>query len=489
MCAYNVMDYGATGDCSVTDNEAIQSALDACETAGGGVVLFPAGTYLIDTTILLPNKVFMHGEGGTVFGTSANDIGADDPEDFINQANTVIKLDDGANCDMLAQKESNGDRSLFQSGIDGFVFWGNKDNQGTGPYHGINIIDIDYNTPPYQFECRGHSRFRNILIYDVKGNGFYSGLYNHELFLDEIYAVRCDLNGITVSGTDTKLSRCGGGFNLKSGIVLRGGKNSGSALYSGGAFRCYDLDGFCNDEYGIEIHDCVNIEIFGMVGDRNKKSGLYISNGAENINPSQIQIFRGLFECNSSDSNNTYADVLIDSSLSGAGPSNIVFNSCLFRGKVSGNKPKYAIWDSSDEPSNNLVTCCGFAFENYCEGIINNMGIYSFKENINLDNGQVIDSGNLPFTFKDCEYDIQNSDCYVAMGTSTAATTRYVALPLISKTPVGKVFYITKSDSHHPLTVLPSTGDTIDGEVNLTSRFEVLMIINAGSCWYSTKIS
>jgi polygalacturonase len=43
---FNVRDYGAVGDGKTLDTQAIQKALDACGQAGGGTVLFPAGTYL-----------------------------------------------------------------------------------------------------------------------------------------------------------------------------------------------------------------------------------------------------------------------------------------------------------------------------------------------------------------------------------------------------------------------------------------------------------
>jgi hypothetical protein len=47
----NVLDYGVTGDGSTDDTTAIQSALTACDAAGGGVVYFPTGTYKITSTI------------------------------------------------------------------------------------------------------------------------------------------------------------------------------------------------------------------------------------------------------------------------------------------------------------------------------------------------------------------------------------------------------------------------------------------------------
>lgn len=47
---YNVKAYGAVGDGATDDTTTIQSAIDACDAAGGGVVFFPRGTYMIDAT-------------------------------------------------------------------------------------------------------------------------------------------------------------------------------------------------------------------------------------------------------------------------------------------------------------------------------------------------------------------------------------------------------------------------------------------------------
>lgn len=46
---FDVTSYGAVGDGTTDDRAAIQSAIDACEAAGGGVVYFPRGTYLLDS--------------------------------------------------------------------------------------------------------------------------------------------------------------------------------------------------------------------------------------------------------------------------------------------------------------------------------------------------------------------------------------------------------------------------------------------------------
>ncbi len=45
FAGYNVRDYGATGDGKADDTVAIQSAINACDNAGGGTVFFPPGHY------------------------------------------------------------------------------------------------------------------------------------------------------------------------------------------------------------------------------------------------------------------------------------------------------------------------------------------------------------------------------------------------------------------------------------------------------------
>lgn len=50
---YSVKAYGAVGDGVTNDATAIQSAIDACEAAGGGTVFLPFATYIIASTITI----------------------------------------------------------------------------------------------------------------------------------------------------------------------------------------------------------------------------------------------------------------------------------------------------------------------------------------------------------------------------------------------------------------------------------------------------
>ena len=66
---YNVMDpaYGATGDGTTNDTAAVQSAINACEAVGGGIVFFPPGAYLCDPlTVNKPIRLIGVSRGGDV---------------------------------------------------------------------------------------------------------------------------------------------------------------------------------------------------------------------------------------------------------------------------------------------------------------------------------------------------------------------------------------------------------------------------------------
>jgi polygalacturonase len=61
--AFDVRAYGATGDGKTLDTAAVNRAIEAAESAGGGLVLFPAGTYLC-FSIHLKSNVHLHLEQG-----------------------------------------------------------------------------------------------------------------------------------------------------------------------------------------------------------------------------------------------------------------------------------------------------------------------------------------------------------------------------------------------------------------------------------------
>lgn len=66
----SIKDYGASGN-NQNYHTAIQAAIDACSTSGGGTVLFPAGDY-ITGSLELKSNVSLYFEAGSVLKASRN---------------------------------------------------------------------------------------------------------------------------------------------------------------------------------------------------------------------------------------------------------------------------------------------------------------------------------------------------------------------------------------------------------------------------------
>jgi polygalacturonase len=72
---FNVREYGATGDGKTLDTDAVNRAIEAAAAAGGGLVLFPPGTYLC-FSIRLKTSVHLHlVEGSTIEAATSPSVG------------------------------------------------------------------------------------------------------------------------------------------------------------------------------------------------------------------------------------------------------------------------------------------------------------------------------------------------------------------------------------------------------------------------------
>lgn len=69
---FNILDYGAKSDTTVDSRNAILAAVNACNLAGGGKVMIPAGTYLVNGPIVLKSHVNLHLEKGARLEFSTN---------------------------------------------------------------------------------------------------------------------------------------------------------------------------------------------------------------------------------------------------------------------------------------------------------------------------------------------------------------------------------------------------------------------------------
>eukprot|EP01102_Stenamoeba_stenopodia_P008700 TRINITY_DN2528_c0_g1_i1.p1 TRINITY_DN2528_c0_g1~~TRINITY_DN2528_c0_g1_i1.p1 ORF type:complete len:328 (-),score=75.42 TRINITY_DN2528_c0_g1_i1:574-1521(-) len=72
---FNVMDYGAVGDGTTKDTDAVASAFQAAESNDGGIVYFPAGSYLVGSFNMTNDTTLFVDEGATLLGST-------DPNDY-----------------------------------------------------------------------------------------------------------------------------------------------------------------------------------------------------------------------------------------------------------------------------------------------------------------------------------------------------------------------------------------------------------------------
>jgi polygalacturonase len=82
---FNVKDYGAVGDGVNLDSKAINKAIDAAATAGGGTVYLPAGNYLSGSIHLKSNISLFIDQGATLIAAPVTaENGYDEEEESVN---------------------------------------------------------------------------------------------------------------------------------------------------------------------------------------------------------------------------------------------------------------------------------------------------------------------------------------------------------------------------------------------------------------------
>jgi hypothetical protein len=64
MTEFNIIDYGAKSDPQFNNAKAIQAAIDACDVAGGGIIIIPAGQTYYTGPFILKSNLNFHVEGG-----------------------------------------------------------------------------------------------------------------------------------------------------------------------------------------------------------------------------------------------------------------------------------------------------------------------------------------------------------------------------------------------------------------------------------------
>lgn len=179
---YNVKAYGAVGDGTTDDTAAIQSAVDTCAAAGGGVVWFPKATYKLVTN---PIKLYS-GATPTIVGYSNITLagtGASTLAQSTTGVDVIKALNDAANG---AQSKNVTIENLT------LTFSGTATNSG----HGIYAKQQAANGPPFM-----QWSLNNVNVTNCQGSGKYG--FNFESLIvstfERAIATEC-ANGFYLNG-------------------------------------------------------------------------------------------------------------------------------------------------------------------------------------------------------------------------------------------------------------------------------------------------
>ncbi len=466
----------AKGDGVTNDTQAIQSHIDSAYAHGGGIVFFPSGNYIISSTIILHSKVYLEGVGGSTFGQYPDFDPIYTPTNFKDSLTCKITLTGSSAIDMIQT-----DTLFYLCGIQNLALVGNRSgstdtSSTTG--RGIYIPDVID-------QYRSQAMFRNVIIFNTKGTGFYDGVNQYEVNLSYCMVADCGWNGYTLYGQSCKVEHCGAGNNYQSGF----------SIPSQGADRFYDVDAW-NNNIGYELHDCWDVPFFGITANNNRTFGVYIGpgNATNSYAPAYIYFYRGNFTDNSTASSGTYSDIYLygNSHTSGIGPAAVLFDGCRFMGYQGQGHPKYPIEDESQTPQSNSVEHCYFNIQNYTSGlIINRSNMYQVRDCQYEDaNGLGPYATNtMRFIFKDTAYQMEPYDGQVNASAQSGNIT--ITLPNIDSVQLGTVYYVSRADNTtNTLTVTAYGTQKINGasSVSVNGYLTTLMITNAGSQWTASKM-
>jgi len=144
--AFDVRDFGATGDGETSDTAAINKAVDAAAQAGGGTVEFPAGSY-VSGSIRLKSSITLHLDAGA----------------------TLIATEDLSEYDPAEPNEWDQYQDFGHSHWHNSLIWGeNLDDVaivGQGTIHGLGLSRGERGQPPDKAIALKLSR--NVTIRDI----------------------------------------------------------------------------------------------------------------------------------------------------------------------------------------------------------------------------------------------------------------------------------------------------------------------------------
>lgn len=188
--------FGAKGDGSADDLPALQKAIDTCAQNGGGWVFLPAGTYLLNGTIILRDKVNIHGAG---------------------MFNSAIRLADGVNLPVVSDEGHTPTRDFAfgRTQLANFAIDGNRaGNPGgqegilTSAYFSIfeNLLIRDCGTHGIRMgdskleNASSQNRVSGCRIFDCNQAGLYMDVKSIDHNITGNYIYGCDVGVLIKNG-------------------------------------------------------------------------------------------------------------------------------------------------------------------------------------------------------------------------------------------------------------------------------------------------
>lgn len=187
ISAYDVMSYGAKGDGSTDDTTAIQAAINAANSAGGGIVFFPKATYIASNLTVHGNTTLQGTGRNSVIkaktSTTGSFIALNTPASDIAVVITDLAID----CNS-------------QSGLSGIYF----DNTSVGQDSLHRII--------------------NVSVFNAGNDGIHLGPAVIETILLNCYVHNSGRYGYNfdVGATDNRVIGCSSGLSLNHGFYIQG---------------------------------------------------------------------------------------------------------------------------------------------------------------------------------------------------------------------------------------------------------------------------
>lgn len=334
----SVKDFGAVGDGVTDDAAAINAAIAAVESGGGGVVQFHAGTFLVGATLALPDDVFLQGA---------------------NQKATTIKLANSANVNIIQKKAG---AVGLGAGLRDLTIDGNDANNTSGGvfWDGANGV----RGPAFTFERVTVQHCRPVV-------GAPSGEYGAILTIGNVWGVARDLDvnqnqyavGWWHRGSDWQIDN----LYLGPNGALYGGGGAQSMIIQGGAGNLYTSCYFGGNGglaqvfiWGAQRNLFVN-----CVCDNSWESGYYLADLA-GVGADGNRFVGGQISSASGKTNLGFPAVLIDNS------DDNIFADVLWLGgphSTSGNRADYGLEEIGTSTNNGIIG--GTLGVSYLTGFVN----------------------------------------------------------------------------------------------------------------------